>query len=1194
MKRVLAFAAFAAILAGCAKEIDNQIVESTNTEEVSKVAKVVLHASIPEVDTKVSTDNAGAYKWQAGDVVTVLNTSGTPYEFDAEEGGTAVDFASTTFDGTLSTEAFYPASTNHVSGKFYLESSINWSQDVSMMPMLGNVNPGALTASFQSAGGVLKLICYNVPDDARKLVVTSATKQITGLFTPTGDPKVITSSDKSESNNILTINFLAGHSASMVFYIPMPTSDVGILTFTFKDGSDVALFEQTTKDVVTMSRNKMIVAPALNCSPVLWREDWSGFSKDDKPSDGSGSGYGSVSVTYTEVSDQTTTKIYDEKLADGTKPELLVSRKGSGAGGNFKAAGIPTDGASSMILTFKSNNTLSVTASSGITVGSVGTGSGSKTVILTNAGSVSTFDLTFSNTATGSNARLDDIKVVKNYSSPTITSAASVLSIGVGYLSNTLTVNLTGGVDDLGISPILSGADYSWVESVSISGTTLTATAKNANTGASEREATITLKATGAASKVITLKQPTALVTKPASISAVPASSSFTASWTGETHATGYKAYLCASSGLADPTGGTELDITDNGDGTWSVTKNSLTNGTTYYLYVKVDSVDANYVAEDGYTEVSVTPDFHIYYEKVTSAPADWSGEYLFVWGTNAHYAVTGNGLATTAAVEISDNKIVSTGHNSHKITIEKVSTNYYIKLPSGNYVTNASDSNTCTETASQDQAYTFAVSDGCVLITGAGSKILQKNGNYYRFYNSNDSYPKPMLFKLNDPRTDPTLIWKKGGVAADADGATMLTGDDTMPTIALTNTYSLPITYSSSNTGVATIDPSTGVMTLVSAGETIITAAYTVENNETYKPGSASYTLSVTDNRTVPVITLDTSNAEYTTDNYGSFTGRSASVSPSVTLVYSKTDASGIIDDFSSSTGALTLSGNTGSATVTVSFGGTTEYKPAVSQSYIINVTSASGPVVLNHPDSPSITAISPTSFTASWTAAANALGYSWKISTSSNPEAAAITNGTGSINSGATTTVTVSSGISLSAGTTYYFHIKSVGDGGVSYSDSDYNSTSKVFYSVTYTVTSTTAVSTSGTAPTGSTASFNNTYTGNKVQITKTNSQTLTLDGFDGKTIVGITLSMHSNAAQGAGTFSAVAGTTTLASISSKTGFNSWYDNTSYGTDWRDVHVAMTSSSYVIDDDEDVVIVIACVDTNSLYCQSFTVFYY
>ncbi len=142
-----------------------------------------------------------------------------------------------------------------------------------------------------------------------------------------------------------------------------------------------------------------------------------------------------------------------------------------------------------------------------------------------------------------------------------------------------------------------------------------------------------------------------------------------------------------------------------------------------------------------------------------------------------------------------------------------------------------------------------------------------------------------------------------------------------------------------------------------------------------------------------------------------------------------------------------------------------------------------------------------------------------------------------------------------------------------------------------VTFTVATTTSVTTTGTTPDGSSVTFKNTYT-TKDQITSGKSQTLTLSGYQNNKITGIALSMHSNAKKGAGTFSAVAGTTTIANIASATDFNKWFDNASFGTSYRDVTVELTNANYTIQSGEDVVITIAAT-TNSLYCQSFKITY-
>ena len=144
----------------------------------------------------------------------------------------------------------------------------------------------------------------------------------------------------------------------------------------------------------------------------------------------------------------------------------------------------------------------------------------------------------------------------------------------------------------------------------------------------------------------------------------------------------------------------------------------------------------------------------------------------------------------------------------------------------------------------------------------------------------------------------------------------------------------------------------------------------------------------------------------------------------------------------------------------------------------------------------------------------------------------------------------------------------------------------------SVTYTVKSKTSVSTSGTAPEGSSITFNSTSDNNNDQMTSGKSQTYTITGFEGCTIKKVVLSMHSNSSKGAGTFSLKAGTTELAAIKNSTTFNKWYNNTSYSTSYKDVTVSLTNDSYTIKANEDVVIVIKA-SVNSLYCQSVTIEY-
>ncbi len=138
-------------------------------------------------------------------------------------------------------------------------------------------------------------------------------------------------------------------------------------------------------------------------------------------------------------------------------------------------------------------------------------------------------------------------------------------------------------------------------------------------------------------------------------------------------------------------------------------------------------------------------------------------------------------------------------------------------------------------------------------------------------------------------------------------------------------------------------------------------------------------------------------------------------------------------------------------------------------------------------------------------------------------------------------------------------------------------------------YTVTSTSAVTTTGTAPSGSTAAYAQTFATAK-QLTGGTNASLTLTGYAGYKITSIVLEMRSNTSAGAGTLSVVAGSTSIFSISPTSTFANALWNGAYSTSY--VPVTKTPSAYNIAASENVVITIAAT-TNSLYIQSYSITY-
>ncbi len=143
-------------------------------------------------------------------------------------------------------------------------------------------------------------------------------------------------------------------------------------------------------------------------------------------------------------------------------------------------------------------------------------------------------------------------------------------------------------------------------------------------------------------------------------------------------------------------------------------------------------------------------------------------------------------------------------------------------------------------------------------------------------------------------------------------------------------------------------------------------------------------------------------------------------------------------------------------------------------------------------------------------------------------------------------------------------------------------------------YTVTGKSSVSQTGDTITGSQASYSQTY-GTVSQATAGNSMTLSITGLTKKVSINkLVLSMRSNANAGAGSISVkidnkeadfIAGTSAQVGA----GFNTFGDNKAYSSSYKDV--TWDNLSYVAK--SSIEIKIYCIGTNSLYCESFDIFF-
>ena len=139
----------------------------------------------------------------------------------------------------------------------------------------------------------------------------------------------------------------------------------------------------------------MVFAPSF-AEDIIWQEDFSSYAAGEVPSGGD----------YSYACVGSGTKIYNDKLAGGIAPELLIGKNG----GSFSVT-IPLNGKSGdMILSYKANYDRITVTATGATIGdktAVGT---SYSIPVTVAAGTESVTLKFENTQ-GSNVRFDDAKL---------------------------------------------------------------------------------------------------------------------------------------------------------------------------------------------------------------------------------------------------------------------------------------------------------------------------------------------------------------------------------------------------------------------------------------------------------------------------------------------------------------------------------------------------------------------------------------------------------------------------------------------------------------------------------------------------------------------------------------------------------------------------------------------------------------
>ena len=134
---------------------------------------------------------------------------------------------------------------------------------------------------------------------------------------------------------------------------------------------------------------------------IIWSEDFSSYSAGDVPTGGT--------YNYACVDGASATKIYDEELAGGTKPELLIGKTGSGKTGSFTVTIPLNEKNGEFFLSYMANYDRATVSVEGGTLGEKANSGNSYTYPVTVAAGTESITIKFVN-ENKSNVRLDDVK----------------------------------------------------------------------------------------------------------------------------------------------------------------------------------------------------------------------------------------------------------------------------------------------------------------------------------------------------------------------------------------------------------------------------------------------------------------------------------------------------------------------------------------------------------------------------------------------------------------------------------------------------------------------------------------------------------------------------------------------------------------------------------------------------------------
>lgn len=255
---------------------------------------------------------------------------------------------------------------------------------------------------------------------------------------------------------------------------------------------------------------------------------------------------------------------------------------------------------------------------------------------------------------------------------------------------------------------------------------------------------------------------------------------------------------------LTNPKDGLELTVSEDAD--WITDVEAAEGTVTYTVEANItedpreavitltygDLTETVTVSQKGQAAVGVA-----YYEKVTSALTDWSGEYLLVYESDK-YLFDGSLTDVDSSPNyitlqsISD-RLSFADYSQYAVTIEKYETGYSVKTASGYYIGRSANSNGFNSSTSTRYVNTVSFVDGMIKIAGSGGRVFNYNSQSgkFRFFASTNA-PLVSAYKLvGGNEGGETPVEKTLESIAVSDAKTEYTVGDEFVKPTVTATYS-------------------------------------------------------------------------------------------------------------------------------------------------------------------------------------------------------------------------------------------------------------------------------------------------------------------------------------------------------------------------------------------------------------------